>query len=142
MSDDDKSTPDPLGGFVLPADLYRLLGVDSSDDFGWSCAAGLVAQDPSLRSPAPPSLLVRFDVLADACARAGKSILWTVVGEKQLMDAGHIFRFEDNQLIGMEVQASYLLAEGAIEFLGGTTTPRRARAGDLPGAPWRPGTHS
>lgn len=142
VSDDDKSTSDPLGGFVLPADLYRLLEVDSSDDFNWSSAAGLVAQDPSVRSSAPPSLLVRFDALADACARAGKSVLWTVIGEKQLMDAEHIFRFEDDRLIGMEVQASYLLAEGAIECLGGTTAPRRARAGDLPGAPWTPGTHA
>ena len=141
VSDDESTSGYPLRGFVLSTDLYRLLGVDSSEDFGWSRSASLVAQDPSLRSPAPPSLLVRFDALADACARAGKSILWTVIGEKQLMGAGHIFRFEDDRLIGMEVQSSYLLDGDVIRFLGGTTAPRRAHAGEQPSSGWTPGTH-
>jgi hypothetical protein len=123
----DRSSPDPVTGLVPSMALFDLLGLRRARDFEWIDGSGaIVATDPAVREFGPASLLVRGPALVRAAGETSVRVLWTVLGEKQLVtrDLGG---GADEEHRWLEVSATYVLDGDRLRRL--RSTARRRRAG-------------
>ncbi|MGH9890755.1 MAG: hypothetical protein ACREA0_01970 [bacterium] len=79
-----------------------------------------------MREFGPASLLVRGPALVRAAGEAGMHVLWTVLGEEQLVTRDLAVK-RDDEGRWLEVSASYVLDGDRVRQL--RSTARRGRAG-------------
>lgn len=92
----------------LPAsELVNGLGIRwSGDDADYLDTAGqLAAFDPTAHDKGPTALLLREDLLKDFLAREGLTLCWTVLGEKHVIGAGHLPKYQ----LSLRMTGAYIL---------------------------------
>ena len=71
----------------------------------------LVCTDPTLENPGPSALLVRRDAFLRALEEDDRDIVWTVLGEKQILPPG----FGRDSTAWLEVNGAYRIRNGKLE---------------------------
>ena len=75
-------------------------------------SGGLVAFDPSVRTPGPGALLIRREALLDFLESEEYQVIWTVLGEKQLVGGA----IEQERFQGrLEISGAFTVDAGTIE---------------------------
>jgi hypothetical protein len=133
----DQSSDAVMRGLVPSLAAHDLLGVRGGGDFRWHDDDGPVAADFAAIATGPASVHVRLDRLAASCVRQGVGVLWTVTGEKQLIDPESRYDFDDGIPVLLAVQEAYLLDGGAQRRVASETAPHLAAQGRAVGSPWQ-----
>jgi hypothetical protein len=143
----DQSSPDQVDGLVPSLALFQLMGLRRAGDFVWEDeSGGIIATDPAVREFGPASLLVREDRLTMALGQQSMGLLWTVVGEKQIIESGWGGR-RDDDVRWLEVTATYLLDGLGLRRVQSRGRAKRAGAAEGEDRDWplleaRPGSGS
>jgi hypothetical protein len=135
----DCSSIEAVHGLLPSATLCELIQASQEGEFRFAEPSGrVVAEDFAIRTPGPASLHVWAEHLIEACTERGLSILWTVIGQKQLEEPGILDTYREGELIAVDVEAAYLLDNNGIRLIKSSAS--REFVGDKPGEPlaWIP----
>ena len=130
----DKSTTEPISGFLPSARLYDMFNLSRTEDFRWVNEHGLVVKDPSIPIGGPSSLLASREETVSQLLGKGLSIFWTVLIGKDLV----VPRAPSHEPIMRWISASaaYALDNRQVVRLSATAQVEGSHEGNEIRLPW------
>ena len=132
--DRDKSTTEPISGFLPSARLYDILNLSRIEDFRWVNEHGLVVKDPSIPDGGPSSLLASRDDTVPQLLGQGLSVFWTVLAGKDMV-VPHSPSIDSTKR-WISASASYALDNREVVRLSATAQVEGPYGGNETRLPW------